>query len=105
MKYRIALNDSNKKILVEKFNADINKLNRDYWLKLLMQDQEQVLQVLNSQFGSKDPQRRLTNRAGKMMRKYIREITGLPKMNGSDVRKREYLKFFKRHNFTQEGIK
>ena len=39
-----------------------------------------------------------------MMRRYIREITGLPKMNGSETRMREYRKFFKRHNFKQEGI-
>ena len=104
MKYRIALNDNNKQVLVEKFSAELIKLNRDYWLKILMQDQEQVLKLLNSKFGSKDPQRRLNNRAGKMMRKYIREITGLPKMTGSEQRKREYLKFFKKHKLTQEGI-
>jgi len=99
MKYRIALTENNKQILVEQFGADQDKLDRDYWLKLLMQDQEQVLHLLNSRFGSKDPQRRLTNRAGKMMRRYIREITGLPKMNGSEQRKKEYIKFFKTYKF------
>ena len=104
MKYRIPLIEHNNKILVEKFGAELIKLNRDYWLKELMKDQEQVLHLLNSRFGSRDLQRRLTNRAGKMMRRYIREITGLPKMNGSETRMREYRKFFKRHNFKQEGI-
>jgi hypothetical protein len=102
MKYRIALNDHNKKILVEKFNADIAKLNRDYWLQELLKDQEQVLHLLNSSFGSRDPQRRLTNRAGKLMRRYIRKITGLPRMNGSVKRIQEYRKFFKQHKFQQE---
>lgn len=99
MKYRIPLTPKNKKILVDKFSAELQKLEREYWLKELMKDQAQVLHLLESKFGSRDPQRRLCNRAGKLMRRYIREITGLPKMNGSQQRKREYEIFFKKHGF------
>jgi hypothetical protein len=103
MKYRIPLTNHNIQILIDKFGAEQEKLNREYWIKHIMADQEQVLAILNNRFGPKDPQRRIYNRAGKLRRKYIREITGIPKMNGTIQRKREYEKFFKRHKI-QLGV-
>ena len=100
MKYRITLNKHNCQILVDKFDANPDFLVREYWLKQLMQNEKEVLRILGSRFGARDPQQRLIRSANRMLRRYVRTITGLPRMNGSNERKRIYEKFFKQHNFT-----
>jgi hypothetical protein len=99
MKYRIPLTDHNKQILIDQFQADTRCLTSDYWLTQLMNDPTELFRILDSKHGSLDPQIRLQRWANRRLRRYIRTITGLPRMNGSEQCKRTYTKFFKQHNF------
>jgi len=96
MKQRIPLTEINRELLVEQYNVDPIKLTRDYWVRQIMQDATMLELVINQQHGSRDLQRRINNRAGRMLRRHIHEVLGLPKPSGNVQRQRQYCKILKR---------
>lgn len=89
MKQGILLNDHNRAILREWGITD-EELTVPYWTQRLMSDPVQCTRILNSPRGSQDPQLRITRKARRMMKNYIRVRLGLPRPSGDIRRQREY---------------
>lgn len=95
MRQRIPLTDVNREILIERYSVDPEHLTREYWVKQIMSDETTLTKLITQPHGSSDLQRRINNRAGKMLKRYIREVLGLPKPSGNMRRQREYARILK----------
>ena len=95
MKQRIPLTDINRQILIERYSVDPARLTREYWIRQIMSDESMLLKIVEQRHGSPDLQRRINNRAGRMLRRYVREQLGLPRPNSNPKRQREFARILK----------
>ena len=105
MKHRIPLNDANRQILIEQYGVPPERLTREYWIRQIMNNQIMLLEIVEQRRGSEDLQRRINNKAGRLLRKYIRDVVGLPKPHGDRQRQREYLRILKTTGLIIPGTK
>lgn len=101
MKHKIPLTPHNIKILTEKYNIPREQLTREYWIKVIMSDPAILLPLLNNHKGPVDPQRRIRNRAGKMIKHTIRQAVGLPTPHHNTQRQRQYLEIVRESGLIQ----
>jgi hypothetical protein len=94
MKQNIPLTEHNKKIMFAR-GITPEELTRDYWVKKIMQDEQQLLRILSSKFGAVDPQKRIMYKAGKLLKRNIRIKLGLPRPSGDISRQRRFTKICK----------
>ena len=90
MKQRVPLTNNNKEILIKRYHIDPVMLTREYWIKQIMNNEVLLLEIIEQRRGSKDLQRRIKNRAGRMLRRHIREVLGLPKPSGNIKQQRKF---------------
>jgi hypothetical protein len=100
MRCRIPLVEHNIQILVKKFNAEVAKLSLDYWISYVMTNQELLFNIIDQPHpkASLDVQQRISRTAGKLRKRYIRQITGLPTPRGSKPTIQAYRKFYKENS-------
>jgi hypothetical protein len=94
MKQKIALTESNKKVLIEKYGMLLEELTIDYWQKVVVNSEEQMTFVFNKR-SKKDIPSRIKTRANKLMMKRIEKVLGLPGKSGSIAKQKQWHKIFK----------
>lgn len=100
MKQKIKLTPANRRILIDQYQADPEKLTSKYWQQQLLANQERILALLSNTQGSPDAQIRIIRRANRDLQAYVRSLVGLPKPSGGFVRQRRY-----QRRLTRSGLK
>ena len=101
MKHKIPLTPHNIKILTEQYQIPAEQLTCEYWINHIMTNSDVLLPLLDNRFGSKDPQKKIKNRASRLVKKTIRTAVGLPGPSGNQQKQKVYLKILKQAGLEQ----
>ena len=67
MKQTIPLTDYNLSLMIEKYNAEKDKLTIEYWIKFVMSNEDQMLKVFRNP-SNKDIQIKISKRDRRLLR-------------------------------------
>lgn len=93
MKQKIKLTEENKKILIEVYGMRPEEFMISYWQKIVVNSEYEMNLVFNKK-STTDIPTRIKSRAGKLMKKRIQTILGLPSKGGSIAKQRRWHKVF-----------